>query len=98
MGVPAADPAVQIVADIWTVLFANSFSGLGCLATTRSTRASSVRSAAAPQYELFRRTWTPWASAYRPPTVNPPQALETDSDYLPLVTDSFVPVANRRRG
>jgi hypothetical protein len=29
---------------------------------------------------------------------NPPQADQTDSDYLPLVTDSFVPVDNRRRG
>jgi AcrR family transcriptional regulator len=62
MGVPAADPAVQIVADTWTVLFANAFSGLGLPGNDPlDPRVLCDRLRA--QYELFRRTWTPWTSA-----------------------------------
>lgn len=62
MGVPAADPAVQIVADTWAVLFANAFSGLGMPGNDPlDPRVLCDRLRA--QYELFRRTWTPWTSA-----------------------------------
>jgi AcrR family transcriptional regulator len=62
MGVPAEDPAVRIVADTWTVLFANAFSGLGMPGDDPlDPRVLCDRLSA--QYELFRRTWTPWTSA-----------------------------------
>lgn len=61
MGLPAADPAVQMVADAWTVLFANAFSGLGMPGNDPlDPRVLCERLRA--QYELFRRTWTPWTS------------------------------------
>jgi AcrR family transcriptional regulator len=61
MGVPAADPAVRMVGDTWTVLFANAFSGLG-LPGNDPLEPRVLCDRLCAQYELFRRTWTPWAS------------------------------------
>ena len=61
MGVPAADPAVRMVADTWTVLFANAFAGLGMPGhDPLEPRVLCDRICA--QYELFRRTRSPWTA------------------------------------
>jgi AcrR family transcriptional regulator len=61
MGVPASDPAVRMVADTWTVLFANAFAGLGMPGhDPLEPRVLCERICA--QYELFRRTWSPWTT------------------------------------
>lgn len=61
MGVPASDPAVRMVADTWTVLFANAFAGLGTPGhDPLEPRVLCDRICA--QYELFRRTWSPWTA------------------------------------
>lgn len=59
MGVPASDPAVRMVGDTWTVLFANAFAGLGTPGhdpLEPHVLCNRIRA----QYELFRRTWVPW--------------------------------------
>jgi AcrR family transcriptional regulator len=61
MGVSAADPAVRIVGDTWTVLFANAFAGLG-LPGNDPLNPRVLCDRLRAQYELFRRSWTPWAS------------------------------------
>jgi AcrR family transcriptional regulator len=61
MGVPASDPAVRMVADTWTVLFANAFSGLG-MPGHDPLEPRVLCDRLRTQYELFRRTWTPWTS------------------------------------
>ncbi len=96
MGVPEGDRAVTLVTETWAILFAYSFADLGQPGNP-PIEAGIVCDRLFATFELFRRTWSPWTSE-QTAGVNPPQALETDSDYLPLVTDSFVPVDNRRRG
>lgn len=59
MGVCAEDPAVRIVGDTWTVLFANAFAGLG-LAGHDPLEPGILCDRLRAQYELFRRTWLPW--------------------------------------
>jgi AcrR family transcriptional regulator len=61
MGVPAGDPAVRMVGDTWTVLFANAFSGLG-LPGNDPLEPRVLCDRLCAQYDLFRRTWTPWSS------------------------------------
>ena len=102
--VPVDDRAVTLITDVWAVIFSESFAGLGQPGQPEIELEIVSRRLAAT-VALFRSTWTPWGNAFsagpsagRPSTANPPRARETDSDYLPLVTDSFVPVANRRRG
>jgi AcrR family transcriptional regulator len=61
MGVEADDPAVRMVGDTWTVLFANAFAGLGTPGhDPLEPRILCDRLCA--QYELFRRTWRPWGT------------------------------------
>jgi hypothetical protein len=91
-----------MVADMWTVLFATSFAGLGQPGND-PIEANIVCDRLCAAVELFRRSWSPsnahtGTRARTPFEANPPQARNSDSDYLPLVTDSFVPVDNRRRG
>ena len=99
MGVPVGDRAVTLVTDTWAIVFAYSFADLGQPGNP-PIEAGIVCDRLSATFELFRRTWSPWASETSEwcAGVNPPQAHESDSDYLPLVTDSFVPVDNRRRG
>jgi AcrR family transcriptional regulator len=101
LGVAPGDAAVTMVADMWTVLFATSFAGLGQPGDDPN-EANIVCDRLCAAVELFRRSWSP-SNAHRHARQNairgqPPQARKSDSDYLPLVTDSFVPVDNRRRG
>ena len=60
MGVAATDPAVRMVGDAWTVLFANAFAGLG-LPGNEPLEPRVLCERLQAQYELFRRTWTPMA-------------------------------------
>jgi AcrR family transcriptional regulator len=62
MGVAPTDPAVRMVADTWTVLFANAFAGLG-MPGNEPLEPRVLCDRLCAQYELFRRTWTPWTSA-----------------------------------
>lgn len=59
MGVPASDPAVRLVADTWTVLFANAFAGLG-LPGHDPLEPRILCDRILAQYELFCRTCSPW--------------------------------------
>lgn len=59
MGVPASHPAVRMVADTWTIVFANAFAGLGTPGHDPvEPRILCDRILA--QYALFRRSWSPW--------------------------------------
>lgn len=61
MGVEASHPAVRMVADTWTVIFANAFAGLGTPGNDPlEPRVLCDRLQA--QYDLFCRTWLPWTS------------------------------------
>ena len=60
MGVAATDPAVQMVGDAWTVLFANAFAGLG-LPGHDPLEPRVLCDRLCAQYELFQRTWAPMA-------------------------------------
>jgi AcrR family transcriptional regulator len=62
MGVAPTDPAVRMVADTWTVLFANAFAGLG-MPGNEPLEPRVLCDRLCAQYELFRRTWTPWSGA-----------------------------------
>jgi AcrR family transcriptional regulator len=62
MSVPASDPAVRMVADTWTVLFANAFAGLG-MAGHDPLEPRVLCDRICAQYELFRRTWSPWTAS-----------------------------------
>ncbi|MET0474380.1 MAG: TetR family transcriptional regulator [Mycobacterium sp.] len=96
MGLAPTHPAVRLISDTWTVLFTNAFAGLGTPGhDPLEPRVLCDRLHA--QYDLFRRTWSPWITEDAGDR-NPTQARQVDSDYLPVVTDSFVPVDNRRRG
>ncbi len=58
MGVPASHPAVRMVGARWTVVFANTFAGLGTPGHhPLEPRVLCDRIRA--QYELFCRTWLP---------------------------------------
>jgi len=59
MGVPASDPAVQLVADTWTVLLASAIAGLG-LPGHDPLEPGILCGRLLARYELFCRTWSPW--------------------------------------
>ncbi|MCW2731103.1 MAG: hypothetical protein JWR13_1919 [Mycobacterium sp.] len=88
MGGTAWDPAVRMVGDTWTVLFANAFAGLGMPGNDPlEPRVLCDRLCA--QYELFRRTWTPWTNG---PTstdgsVGQPPASAQSAERLPSTND-----------
>jgi AcrR family transcriptional regulator len=59
MGVPTAHPALRMVADTWTILFANAFAGMGTpghAPVEPGTLCDGIR----VQFEQFRRSWSPW--------------------------------------
>jgi AcrR family transcriptional regulator len=61
IGLPATDSAVRMIADTWTIVFANAYAGLGTPGhDPLEPRILCDRIAA--QYELFRRSWSPWIS------------------------------------
>ena len=59
MGTAPDDPAVRMVADTWTLLFATSFEGLG-LPGGDPVDARVVCERLSAMFELFRRSWSPW--------------------------------------
>jgi AcrR family transcriptional regulator len=64
MGVAADDPAVRIVGDTWTVIFANAFAGLG-LPGNPPLEPGVLCERLQAQYDLFRRTWEPFGGSPR---------------------------------
>lgn len=62
MGVAADHPAVRIIADTWTVLFATSFSGLGTPGH-EPIEPRIVCERMCVSFELFRRSWLPWSAS-----------------------------------
>lgn len=67
MGVTADDPAVLLVADTWTMLFATSFAGLGRVDGDRL-EPQVLCDHLSATFELFRRSWSPWTAIGQPHT------------------------------
>lgn len=63
-GVGADHPAVRMVGDAWTVIFANAFAGLG-LPGNPPLEPRVLCDRLQAQYDLFRKTWEPWGAARR---------------------------------
>ena len=61
MGVPAGDRAVTLVTDTWAIIHAYSFAGLG-LPDNPEIEPDVVCERLSSTFELFRRTWSPWAA------------------------------------
>jgi AcrR family transcriptional regulator len=59
MGVDPDHPAVCMITDTWTLLFATSFSGLG-RPGGEPIESKIVCDRMCTSFELFRRSWTPW--------------------------------------
>ena len=59
MGVAADDPAVRLISDTWTALFASSFAGLG-MPGNDPIEPKVLCDRLAAMFELFRRSWSPW--------------------------------------
>jgi AcrR family transcriptional regulator len=62
MDVPVGDPAVTLVTDMWAIVHAYSFAGLG-LPDNPPIEADVICDRLCTTFELFRRTWTPRKSA-----------------------------------
>jgi AcrR family transcriptional regulator len=79
MGVAPDHPAVRMVADTWTLLFATSFADLG-QPGNEPIESRIVCDRLRASFELFRRTWSPWKEPEQEPEraseadPNPPQA------------------------
>jgi AcrR family transcriptional regulator len=79
MGQPPDHPAVRMVIDVWTWLFAASFAGLG-QPGNEPIEARIVCDRMCATFELFRRSWSPWRERENGPEqaseadANPPQA------------------------
>jgi AcrR family transcriptional regulator len=59
MGVASDHPAVGLISDTWTMLFATSFGGLG-LPGNDPIEPKVVCDRLCATFELFRRSWSPW--------------------------------------
>jgi AcrR family transcriptional regulator len=59
MGVPPDHPAIRVIGDTWTMLFAASFDGLG-QPGNEPVEPKVVCDRLSATFELFRRSWTPW--------------------------------------
>jgi AcrR family transcriptional regulator len=66
MGLPPDHPAIRIVADMWTLLFASSFAGLG-RAGGEPIEPKIVCERLCTHFELFRRSWSPWNQGWKEP-------------------------------
>jgi hypothetical protein len=62
IGMASDHPAVRMITDIWTVLFATSFSGLGTPGN-ESIELGIVCERMCPSFEPFRRSWMPWRAS-----------------------------------
>lgn len=76
MGLPVDDPAVRLVADTWTVVFAASFRGMGTPGD-EPIEARALCDRLVRTYTLFTRLWGPWQTDGQPP-----RAVRNNSDYL----------------
>ena len=65
MGVAADHPAVGLISDTWTALFASSFAGLG-MPGNDPIEPKVLCDRLAAMFELFRRSWSPWAEPEPP--------------------------------
>jgi hypothetical protein len=59
MDVPADHPAVRLISDTWTVMFATSFAGLG-LPGNDPIEPHGLCDRLCATFEMFRRSWSPW--------------------------------------
>jgi AcrR family transcriptional regulator len=59
MGVASDHPAVRLISDTWTMLFATSFGGLG-LPGNEPIEPKVVCDRLCATFELFRRSWSTW--------------------------------------
>ena len=79
MGLPPDHPAVRMVTDTWTLLFATSFADLG-QPGNEPIESRIVCDRLSASFELFRRSWSPWKEPEQEPErageghPNPPQA------------------------
>jgi AcrR family transcriptional regulator len=76
MGLPLEHPAVRLVADAWTLLFATSFRGMG-LPGGDPIEPSVLCRRLRETYAMFARLWAPWDTGD-----SAPQAVRDNSDYL----------------
>jgi AcrR family transcriptional regulator len=61
IGLPATDSAVRMIADTWTIMFANAYAGLGTPGhDPLESRIMCDRLRA--HYDVFRRAWLPWTA------------------------------------
>jgi AcrR family transcriptional regulator len=69
-GLAYDDPAVRIISDSWTALFATSFHGLG-LPGNEAIEPKVLCDRLCATLELFRRSWSPWNEAEQQPESEP---------------------------
>lgn len=66
MKVAADDPAIRLIADMWTIMFQSSFAGLGQPGND-PIEAKVVCNRLCAAFEIFRKTWQPWGSSENEP-------------------------------
>jgi AcrR family transcriptional regulator len=79
MGVAPDHPAVRMVTDTWTLLFATSFAGLG-QPGNEPIASTIVCDRMCASFELFRRSWSPWKEPEQEPEHEPERASERDAN------------------
>jgi AcrR family transcriptional regulator len=82
MGVGSNHPAVRMVTDIWTLLFATSFADLG-QPGNEPIESRIVCDRLRATFELFRRSWSPWKEPEQEPEKEPEQEPERASEADP---------------
>lgn len=70
MGLAPDDPAVRVLADTWTVLFATAFRGMGTPGDD-PVEADILCSRLTATFEVFTRLWAPWEPVRQPPAGEP---------------------------
>ncbi|CAN5620133.1 TetR family transcriptional regulator [soil metagenome] len=70
MGLPPADPAVRLLADSWTVLFATAFRGMGTPGGD-PVDAEILCARLTATFDNFTRLWAPWQPQEQPPAGEP---------------------------
>jgi AcrR family transcriptional regulator len=79
MGVASNHPAVRVVTDIWTLLFATSFADLGQLGN-QPIESRIVCDRLCATFELFRRSWSPWKEPEQEPEKEPEKEPEQEPE------------------
>jgi AcrR family transcriptional regulator len=70
MGLAPDDPAVRVLADTWTVLFATSFRGMGTPGND-PVEPEILCARLTETVDIFTRLWTPWEPNGQPPAGEP---------------------------